>query len=64
LSGNAKLKKWTGEEWVCDRGSIENILVYGVADAIPQAMPDWRIWPETTTGEDFNWVGARHIERV
>jgi len=64
LAGNDTLARWTGEEWVCDRGSVEYLLVSGVADRFLAGMPGWHVWPEIEAGDDFNYVGTNYRKHV
>jgi hypothetical protein len=64
LSGNEKLDRWTGGQWVCDRGNTENFLVDGVGEALRAELPNWLLWPETTAKADFEWIGTSYASRV
>jgi hypothetical protein len=64
LAGNDTLERWTGGEWVCDRGSSEYLLVSGVADHFLAGMPGWHVWPETKTGVDFKHVDTNYRDHV
>ena len=64
LAGNDTLDRWTGGEWVCDRGNSENFLVSCVGDHFLAGMPGWLVWPETKAAHDFNYVGTRYRDHV
>ncbi len=65
LAGNDTLERWTGGEWVCQRGSAEYLLVFGVADRFIADMPvGWHVWPETKTGVDFKDSGMNYRNHI
>jgi hypothetical protein len=65
LAGNENLERWTGGDWVCDRGSVEYVLVAGVADRLHADLPPgWLIWPEAEAADDFAYVGTNYREYV
>jgi hypothetical protein len=64
LAGNDTLARWTGGQWVCDRGNCEYFLVSGAGEHLLTSMPGWSLWPETETKDDFEWIGTNYREYV
>ena len=64
LAGNDTLERWTGGQWVCERGNCEYFLVSGVGEHLLTSMPGWIIWPETQAKDDFEWVDTNYREYV